>query len=74
MGHSRIPRVLRSIEEHCFKHLIGSMTFISLNSLTGILIPGHALHKKRLQKQKGFGSLFSSQEEKAFLVLVINRG
>ena len=36
-------------------------------------IPGHALHKKGLQKQKGVVSLVGSQEERALLVPVINR-
>ena len=37
-------------------------------------IPGHALHEKGLQRQKSVGPLASSQERKALLVLVINRG
>ena len=37
-------------------------------------IPGHALHEKDLQRQKGAGPLVSSQEERALLVPVINRG
>ena len=36
-------------------------------------IPGHALHEKGLQSQKGDGPLVSSQEQKALLVLLINR-
>ena len=35
--------------------------------------PGHALHEKGLQRQMGVGTLVSSQEERALLVLVINR-
>ena len=37
-------------------------------------VPGHALHEKGLQRQKGAGPLVSSQEQRALLVLVINRG
>ena len=37
-------------------------------------IPGHALHEKGLQRQKGVGPLVSSQEHRALLVLRINRG
>ena len=37
-------------------------------------IPGHALHEKGLQRQKGVGTLVSSQEQRALLVPVINRG
>ena len=36
-------------------------------------VPGHALHEKGLQRQKGFGPLVGSQEQRALLVLVINR-
>ena len=36
-------------------------------------IPGHALHEKGLQRQKGVGTLVSSQEQRALLVPVINR-
>ena len=36
-------------------------------------IPGRALHEKGLQQQKGVGPLVSGQEQRALLVLVINR-
>ena len=36
--------------------------------------PEHALHEKGLQGQIGVGPLFSSQEERPFLALLINRG
>ena len=36
-------------------------------------IPGHALHEKGSQRQKGVGSLVSSQERRALLVPVTNR-
>ena len=36
-------------------------------------VPGHALHKKGLQRQMGIGTLLSSQGERALVVLVINR-
>ena len=36
------------------------------------VFPGHALHEKGLQKQKGVVPLVSSQEERALLVPVIN--
>ena len=39
-----------------------------------IMIPGHALHKKGLQRQKGVVPLVSSGEERALLVPLINRG
>ena len=38
------------------------------------LIPGHALHEKGLQRQKGVGPLVSSQEQRALLVPRFNRG
>ena len=37
-------------------------------------IPGHALHGKGLQRQKGVGPLVSSQEKRALLVPLINCG
>ena len=37
-------------------------------------IPRHALHEKSLQRQLADRTLVSSQEEKAFLVPLINRG
>ena len=37
-------------------------------------ITGHALHEKGLQRQKGVGPLVSSQEQRALLVPLINRG
>ena len=37
-------------------------------------LPGHALHEKGLQRQKGFGPLVSSQDERALLVPLMNRG
>ena len=37
-------------------------------------IPRHALHEKSLQRQLADSTLVSSQEEKAFLVPLINRG
>ena len=36
-------------------------------------IPGHALHEKGLQKQKGVVPLVGSQEQRAPLVPLINR-
>ena len=36
------------------------------------VVPGHALHKKGLQGQKGVGPLVGSQERKALLVPLIN--
>ena len=41
--------------------------------LAYVRIPGHDLHEKGLQRQKGVGPLVSSQEEKTLLVPVINR-
>ena len=38
------------------------------------LIPGHALHEKGLQGQKGVGPLVSSQAGRAAVVPRINRG
>ena len=43
--------------------------FVSVNPF-----PGHALHEKGLPRQKGDGPLVSSQEQRALLVLLINRG
>ena len=37
-------------------------------------IPGHALHEKGLQRQIGVGPLVGSQEERALLVPLKNRG
>ena len=37
-------------------------------------IPGHALHEKGLQTQKGVGPLVSSQEERGLLALVVKCG
>ena len=37
------------------------------------LVPGHALHEKGLQRQKGVVPLVGSQEERALLVPLINR-
>ena len=39
-----------------------------------VLVPGHALHEKGLQRQKGAGPLVSSQEERALAAPLINRG
>ena len=36
-------------------------------------IPGHALHEKGLQRQKGGGPLVGSQEQRALLVPLLNR-
>ena len=37
-------------------------------------IPGHALHEKGLEGQKGVGTLVNSQQRRALAVPVINRG
>ena len=37
-------------------------------------IPGHALHEKGLQGQKGAVPLVNSQEQRVLLVPLINRG
>ena len=37
------------------------------------LIPGHALHEEGLHRQIGVGTLVSSQEQRALIVLLINR-
>ena len=36
-------------------------------------VPGHALHEKGLQRQKGIGPLVSSQEERALPLPLMNR-
>ena len=41
---------------------------------TSTLVSGHALHEKGLQRQKGAVPLVGSQEERALLVPLINRG
>ena len=41
--------------------------------LSDPVFPGYALHEKGLQRQIGVGTLVSSQEQRALLVLVINR-
>ena len=40
---------------------------------TVVVVPGHALHEKNLRRQIGDGSLVSSEERKAAVVLRINR-
>ena len=45
----------------------------NLISRSYAFIPGHALHEKGLQRQKGVGPLVGSQERRALLVPVINR-
>ena len=37
-------------------------------------VPGHAFHEKVLQRQKSFGPLVGSQEQRALLVLRLHRG
>ena len=37
-------------------------------------LPGHALLEKGVQRQRGVGPLVSSQEQRALLVPLINRG
>ena len=44
-----------------------------LGTENAMLIPGHALHEKGLQRQIGIGTLVSSQERRALAVLLINR-
>ena len=39
----------------------------------GVLVPGHALHEKGSQRQKGVGSLVSSQQRRALPVPMTNR-
>ena len=39
-----------------------------------LFVPGHALHEKDLQRQKGVGTLVSCQEQRAAVVLRISRG
>ena len=39
-----------------------------------VQIPGHALHEKGVQRQQSVGPLVSSQEQRALLVPLINRG
>ena len=38
-----------------------------------VVIPGHALHEKGLQRQKSIVPLVGSQDQRALLVPVINR-
>ena len=42
--------------------------------VVNLSIPRHALHEKCFQRQKSFGPLVSSQDERALLFLLINRG
>ena len=39
-----------------------------------VVVPGHALHEKGLQRQIAVGTLVNSQQRRALAVLVINRG
>ena len=39
-----------------------------------LVVPGHALHEKGLQRQIGVGTLVNSQQRRALAVSVINRG
>ena len=59
-------------DRNCFKFRAEFRPKRSVREI--VLIPGHALHEKGLQRQKGAGPLVSSQEERALLVLLINRG
>ena len=57
----------RHVQENCF--------FLDMPCMKKVYkVPGHALHEKGLQRQKGVGPLVSSQEQRALLVPVINRG
>ena len=47
---------------------------INIHIYIYIYIPGHALHEKGLQRQKGASPLVSSQERRALAVPLINRG
>ena len=38
-----------------------------------MIIPGHALHEKGLQRQQGVVPLVGSQEQRALLVPLVNR-
>ena len=49
-------------------------TSLSVSGASRCHFPGHALHEKGLQRQKGVGTLVSSQERRAFAVPRINRG
>ena len=40
---------------------------------SSVVFPGHALHEKGLQRQKGVVPLVGSQEQRALLVPLINR-
>ena len=60
--------------------LIHESAFVPSIHINGIIsvtliseIPGHALHEKGLQRQKGVVPLFGSQEQSALLVPLINR-
>ena len=50
---------------------IEKLAILSLQYI--FMFPGHALHEKGLQRQKGVVSLVGSQEERALLVPLINR-
>ena len=41
---------------------------VNLILFASAIIPGHALHEKRLQRQIGVGTLISSQERRAAVV------
>ena len=45
-----------------------------IHTSRSLYIPGHALHEKGLQRQEGAGPLVGSQERRAAVVPLINRG
>ena len=63
---SPVPQVSAS------RYLVGiQLGTLDLRSFN--IFPGHALHEKFLQRQKGVVPLVRSQEQRALLVPVINR-
>ena len=81
---SRSMPVLGSISESMFIRVSMQSIMVFSRSLPMLIImrvlvpmfmfiPGHALHEKGLQRQKGVGPLVSSQEKRELLILLINR-
>ena len=57
----------------CYQSVYSIIIIIILITFV-IIIPGHALHEKGLQRQKNVGPLVGSQEQRALLVPLITRG
>ena len=69
MSQLRAKKTKTTCQKQCRKSPIKMM----IEMFLPCKIPGHALHEKGLQRQKGVGPLVSSQRERALAVPVIKR-